>query len=170
MQKIEQWKAISETGGLYEVSTMGRVRRTSTQKILSQKMQGNGYLSVHLSINGKLVTRNVHRLVALAFVENPGNHTQVNHINEDKTDNRVENIEWCSPSYNCKYGHRNEKMVESRRRPVVQMDLHGNIITVFQVLNEAGRKTGISPAHICDVCNGKRNTAGGYVWKYSKSI
>lgn len=164
---MEQWKSVAEFNGIYEVSNMGRVRRTSPQRIIAQKKQGNGYMSVHLSIHGKTFFRLVHRLVALAFVENRNNHPQINHINEDKTDNRAENIEWCSGSYNCKYGHRNDAMIESRRRPVVQMDLHGNIINTFAILNEAGRKTGISPAHICDVCNGKRNTAGGYIWKYS---
>lgn len=75
--------------------------------------------------------------------------------------------EWCSESYNCRYGKRNLSMIEKKRKPVLQLSVDGDLINRFEVLNDASRITGINAAHICDVCKGKRKSAGGYVWKYA---
>ena len=112
---IEEWRPIEGYEGLYEVSNTGRVRsldmyvkgkgyRLHKGKVLSPAKNKNGYLKVNLHCNGKRKTITVHRLVAEAFIPNSDNLTQVNHRDEDKTNNNVENLEWCDVKYNLSYG------------------------------------------------------------------
>lgn len=172
---METWRSISEFPEAYEVSDFGRIRSITRclpnghkypGKILSTKVQRNGYLTVHLSYRNKPYTRLVHRLVASTFIENPNGFLQVNHINENKKDNRVENLEWCSGSRNCKYGHRNDAMINQRKKAVNQYTIDGALIKTFPILNAAARETGVNAAHICDVCKGRRSSAGGFKWEY----
>lgn len=109
---MEIWKKIDgfET---YSVSNMGRVRNDSTDKMLKPKSVW-GYQSVMLYPGRKMMR--VHRLVALTFIPNPDNLPQVNHINEDKTDNRVENLEWCTAQYNTNYGTHMKRVRENQPR------------------------------------------------------
>jgi len=111
---MEIWKKINgfET---YSVSNMGRVRNDVTGRILSLFDKHNGYKMTTLYNAGKSHKFQVHRLVALAFIPNPDNLPQVNHINEIKTDNRVENLEWCSAKYNINYGTWKERMITTKR-------------------------------------------------------
>ena len=173
---MEKWRTISEFPGAYEVSDSGRVRSIARclpngheypGKILATKAQRNGYLVAHLSYKNQSYTRLVHRLVAIAFKENPNGFPQVNHINEDKKDNRVENLEWCTRSRNCKYGHRNDAMINQRKKAVNQYTIDGAFVKTFPILNVAARETGVNAAHICDVCKGKRASAGGFKWSYA---
>ena len=114
---IEEWRPIEGYEGLYEVSNLGRVRsldmyvkvgygnyRLHKGKVLSPTKNKNGYLKVNLYCNGKQKTIDVHRLVTEAFLPNPDNLPQVNHKDENKTNNRVENLEWCDVKYNLSYG------------------------------------------------------------------
>lgn len=114
---IEEWKSVPGYEGLYEVSSYGMVRsldryvrcksksyRLQKGSILSPAKDKNGYLKVVLNCNGKCKTINVHRLVAEAFIPNPNNLREVNHLDEDKTNNIVENLEWCDRKYNLNYG------------------------------------------------------------------
>lgn len=112
---IEEWRPVIGYEGLYEVSSLGRVRsldkyvkgkgyRLHKGKVLSPTKNKNGYLKVNLHCNGKRKTITVHRLVAQAFIPNPDNLPQVNHRDEDKTNNRVENLEMCDVKYNLSYG------------------------------------------------------------------
>ena len=107
MQEI--WKDISGFEGVYEISSYGRVRSVKSGKILSTSKCGGcrGYLSVCLSKNGKRYGKLVHRLVAEAFIPVVEGLSEVNHKDEDKTNNRVENLEWCDHKYNMNYGTRN---------------------------------------------------------------
>ena len=124
MQEI--WKDIIGYEGLYQVSNLGRVRRLSKiitdvsqggvrkrlfeGRILSQSFVGCGYKSVMLSMNGCVKRYNVHRLVAQAFIPNLNDLPEINHLDEDKTNNCVDNLEWCTAKYNSNYGDRNKKI------------------------------------------------------------
>lgn len=178
---MEIWKEIKGYEGRYEVSNFGRVRsmshltpskggrmRLSPGKILALRYANNGRPKVHLSKPGLCKWHSVHRLVAFAFCDGYFEGAQVNHIDENPANNRADNLEWCTASYNTSYGHRNDTMINQRKKAVNQYTIGGTFIKTFSILNLAARETGISAAHICDVCKGKRNTAGGFIWKYSQ--
>ena len=117
----EIWKPVVGYEGKYEVSNMGRVKSLKYYgwyqiKILKPIKTQNGYLRVHLAKNGIFHKTSIHRIVAEAFIPNPDNLPLINHKNEDKTDNRVENLEWCSWKYNNNYGTRNKRLSESQKK------------------------------------------------------
>ena len=115
----EAWKDIDGYEGLYQVSNLGAVRAVERVVRYGRKLNGkgisrfltkDGYLAVHLSRDGNARQHRIHRLVATAFLENPENMPQINHIDEDRTNNRVDNLEWCSVKYNINYGERNKRV------------------------------------------------------------
>lgn len=168
----EIWKHIE--GFNYEVSNYGRVRRIETGKILKQYENKDGYLRVELRKKGKRKNYRVHRLVATAFISNPENLPQVNHKNEIKADNTVSNLEWCTAKYNNNYGTRIEKISGGNHPKAVaiyQYSIDGKLINKFESISVAEKffnsKTG---GHISEVCQGKRKTAYGYIWKYQNTI
>lgn len=154
------WKEISGYEGLYEVSDTGLVRslKFGKKRILSAGKQRKGYLAVQLCKDGICKNLLVHRLVARAFIPNPKNLKTVNHIDENKMNNNVNNLEWLSRGDNARY---------SRDKPVVQLSKNGNVVATFPSIIEAGRQTGIANSHICKCCHGKRRSAGGYIWRYA---
>ena len=117
---MEVWKDIKGYEGLYQVSNLGNVmslhyRGTKNKKqLLKPAKDKDGYLSIALYKDGKTKQYRVHRLVASAFIPNPNNYSQVNHINEIKDDNRVENLEWCTAKYNNNYGDRRKHASQSQ--------------------------------------------------------
>lgn len=119
----EIWKDIKGYEGLYQVSNLGRVKSLKVSKIKSERIrksyqQSSGYISIVLCKNGKAVNHKVHRLVASAFIDNPNNLPEINHKDENKANNKVDNLEWCDSSYNKNYGTRTEKFIRSRGTPV----------------------------------------------------
>ena len=162
---MEIWRDIPGYMGVYKISNLGNVRRYGRKHNL-RCMERNGYFVVHLS-NGKAKWFYVHRLVALAFIPNPDALPQINHKNEIKTDNRAENLEWCTAHYNTNYGTRNKRIQRNRSFPVAQLDINGKIVNVFFGISEAQRITGIDRPNICKCLKGKTKTAGGYKWKYA---
>ena len=148
----------------YQVSNTGRVKNVKRQKELHPSRYSNGYFVANLS--GRRI--GVHRLVALAFIPNPQGLPQINHKNEIKTDNRVENLEWCDSTYNNNYGNRNLKASVSHSKPIKQLLPNGKLIAIYYGINEAGRKTNINYKNIFRVLSGKGKTAGGYKWEYLK--
>ena len=128
MIEIEEFRDIPGYEGLYEVSNLGRVRSLETERILKPSKNTWGYLFVSLYKNGIKKAVRIHRLVALAFIPNPDNLPCINHKDEDKTNNTVDNLEWCDDKYNANYGTRNERIAEKTRKPVLQFDLLGNFI------------------------------------------
>lgn len=151
---IEEFKEIEEFPK-YEVSNLGRVRNKNTGKILKTRKSNSGYLYVSFWRDHN---RFVHRLVAKTFISNPNNYPEVNHINEDKEDNCIDNLEWCDHKYNSNY---------SLAKRVNQYTLDGKLIETFRSINEAGEKTSIHPHCISSVCRGVNNSAGGYIWRFA---
>lgn len=160
---LEIWQDIPQYEGKYQASTLGRIKslnyhRTGKEKVLKQDDSGTGYLKVDLQ-----PTKEVHSLVAKTWLPSRGlDQTDVNHKDENKHNNRVENLEWCTKAYNNKYGTRLKKV----SKVVLQFDKQGNFIAEYPSTAEAARQTGIYQASICACCNGKRKSAGGFVWKY----
>lgn len=166
VKQPEEWKPIPGYDGKYEVSNWGRVRSFKRQKerILSPIQKYDGYYRVQLCKDSRVKELLVHRLVAEAFISNPSKLSQVNHKDEDKRNNYVMNLEWCTPGYNLTYGTRMERI--SKR--VVQLDKGGNFIAEFESINEAARRTGIAPTSICYCCQHKPSykSAKGFIFMY----
>ena len=129
---MEEWKSIPGYEGLYEVSSYGRVRSLDRYDsrnclrsgcILKQKNNGNGYLICSLSKNGIVKNKYIHRLVAEAFIPNPSNIKDVNHKDEDKTNNIVDNLEWCDHKYNCNYGTKIEREIRTKIKKGIYLGL-----------------------------------------------
>lgn len=165
----EVWKPIKGFEGLYEVSSIGRVRslnyrQTGKSKELAFEEVG-GYLRVSLSKKGEARFRPlVHRLVAEAFLPNLNEYPQVNHIDEDRANNYVNNLEWCSAKYNINHG----TAIQRRSKPIEAVDpASGEIIYSFHSSKEAGRN-GFDGSHIISCCKGKRKTHKGLVWRYKE--
>lgn len=165
MQEI--WRDVEGYEGLYQVSNMRRVKslnynRSGKERVLKQRKNKWGYLRVVLCKDGDYKNYRTHRLVAQVFIPNPENYPEVNHIDEDKTNNAVDNLEWCSSKYNCNYGTRNEKI----SRPVICIETG----EVFNSFAEAQKKTGIDASSICKCARHKkrRYTAGRCHWEYVK--
>lgn len=182
---METWTDIRGYEGLYQVSDLGRIRSLGRlckakndsqskkkERILTQEITVFGYCRVRLfNSDGKAKHYAVHRLVAQAFIGNPEGY-EVNHRNEIKTDNRVENLEIVTSKDNCNYGTRNKRLSEKNTankalwcKGVIQKDKDGNIIAEYDSRLDAERKTGINNRHISQCCNGSRQTANGYIWE-----
>ena len=165
--KQEEWKSIPGYEGLYEVSSWGRVKSykyNSDGRILKSGSNRFGYYYVVLCKDGKEKTCSIHRLVAEAFIPNQSNLSEVNHKDEDKGNNCVQNLEWCDHSYNNSYGTRNQRI----SKPVVQLDKRGNFIAEYSSIKEASRLTGIASSSICYCCKHKYGfkSAGGFIFRY----
>ena len=174
----EVWRDIEGFDGLYQVSNQGRVKslerkvpkgdgeRTVKERILKPGVRSKGYLFVVLCAGGKSRMFSVHRLVCQAFHDNPENKLDVNHINENKTDNRACNLEWSTRKENCNHGTRNVRMAIAKSRPIAQYTLNGKLLKVWPSAKEVGSQTGFSRGNICKAANGKFKQAYGFIWKY----
>ena len=180
---MEEWRDIKGYEGLYQVSNEGRVRsldRTIKQKtklgnykiftmkgrILKAANVNRGYLAVQLWKDGIAKMRFIHRLVAEAFIPNPDNLPQVNHKDEDKTRNVVENLEWCSEKYNSNYGTAIARRVEKQSKQVDQLDgVTGKLIRRWESTNECGRN-GYTQSSVSQCCRGLRKKHKGYTWRF----
>lgn len=160
------WKAI-EGFSRYEISDLGEVRNAKTLRTVKAFDNNRGYLKVSLSgDDGKQHNVSVHRLVATAYIENdaPDAKTQVNHINEDKADNRAANLEWVTPSQNIRHGSGIDRRSESQSIPVVMV--HEGLSVVFDSAHDAERRTGIPAKSIQKCCRGRMNSTHGASFAY----
>lgn len=176
----EIWKDIPDYEGLYMVSNLGRVKSLSKyhhkrEQILKNKLTKDGYYETTLFKNGKAKYIRTHRLVAFAFIPNTFNKEQINHIDGNKLNNCVENLEWCTLQENKDHAIRTglqdfigEK--NPKAKSVIQYDLNNNEIARFKTLREAMNKTGVLENKISTVCNHHRKTAGGYIWKFESEV
>lgn len=175
---FEVWQDIPGYKGLYQASTLGRIRSFYYNRVLKVSFDKRGYLRVKLYKNGKGRTCLVHRLVAITFLQQFPKQAnvwriEVNHKDENKANNRVENLEWCTSEYNAHYGTHYQRVAMShidnpkKCKPVSQFDLEGNLINSFISAKDAYRKTGFHNANIGACCRGLIQTAYGFVWKYA---
>lgn len=170
----EVWKPVEGYEGLYEVSNLGRVRslnfnHTGQIRVFKPTTDSYGYLHVGLYKNGKPKTFKVHRLVASAFIENPGNLEQVNHKDEDKTNNRVENLEWCDSRYNINYGTRNSRVSKAQSKHVLQFTKNGEFVKEWQSTIEC-EMHGFNHRPVSACCLGKRRFHKNFRWFYKDDL
>ena len=187
----EEWRTAVYDGivyeGLYKVSNLGKIlslnyKNTGKAKLMTPGEDKDGYLQVQLRKNGEYKMCKVHRLVAEAFLENPENKPQVNHKDEDKTNNFVflnedgtvnkekSNLEWKTPKENSNHGTRNERISKANTngklsKRVLQLSLSRELIREWESTRECERN-GFDQGAVCNCCNGKRKTYKGFLWMY----
>lgn len=176
----EIWKDINGYENLYQVSNLGRVKslnrvvncahngkRITRGKIMAPlKREQCGYLLVNLCKNGKPKTYYIHRLVAQAFIPNPVNLPQVNHKDENKGNNCVDNLEWCSAKYNINYGTGHQRAIEPQKKAVIAFNDEHKLGTYFSSITDAAICLNLKTANICKCLKEKAYTTGGYRWDY----
>lgn len=179
---MEIWKDIKGYEGLYQVSNYGNVKslnylRTGKERILKQGTRKGGYKRVALCNNGEMKFYLVHRLVAEVFLENPRNLPQVNHKDENSSNNHVSNLEWCTPKENSNYGTRNKRIGNAHKGEKHHQARKVQCINtgeIFVTLEEAAEWSGIKKAsNISRQIQSKRKSAGKHPvtkeplqWKY----
>ena len=179
MTDIEIWKTAVYDGevyeGLYQVSNLGRIlslnyNNTGKPGLMNPFDNGDGYLRVVLCKNREHKKCLVHRLVAFTFLENPENKPEINHIDEDKTNNRVDNLEWKWHKDNINHGTRNERAGKANTngkcsKKVLQLSLSGELIREWPSVSECGRN-GFDKGNVCKCCNGKKSQYKGFRFEY----
>ena len=187
---MEEWRDAKGYEGVYQISNTGRVKslsrpvvcntgiKQSEEKIMKQRCGVGGYKSLALRVGDGYKTALVHRLVAEAFLPNPNGYRCVNHKDETRDNNNVENLEWCTYAYNNTYGSAREKRVKNTdweafgkkvSTPVLQLDRQGNVIKRWESIKEAAKAVGCFTPNIVRCCQIKRYKAKGYMWRYAES-
>lgn len=171
LQSFENWRPIRGFPD-YEVSNLGRVKSLSRDygygshgDMILKPDTAKGYKRVTLFRDCVRHRRQVHRLVAEAFIPNPENLPLVNHKDENKANNRVENLEWCTQQYNANYGTRNSRIGERVSRKVVQLTMDGTVVRVWNSMTAAARATGACLSEISTCCKNQKYSAAGYKWR-----
>lgn len=175
---MEIWKDIKGYEGKYQVSSLGRIKSLyrwngkafySREHIIKSYINKNGYVYIALMKNNKNKNCRLHRLVAEAFIPNPENKLQINHIDGNKQNNRVDNLEWCTASENIQHAYDNNLNNNDKQKiKIAQYDMNGNLLNVYQSLIEASNKTGVHLSKISLCINNKykyRNKKEKYIWK-----
>ena len=170
---VETWRPVRDYEGLYEVSNLGQVRSLDRwinnryiQGCILRPWNAHGYNLVMLCKDALRKRASIHRLVAEAFIPNPDNLPEVNHKDECKTNNHVENLEWCDREYNQEYGTARERSTLEQRKQVEQLTLDGRHVAYFSGLRIVSRELQMDSSLIAKVCRGQKKTAYGYQWRY----
>ena len=179
MTESEIWKDVVGYEGIYKVSNKGNVfsveRKDSMGRecggiILKPKYHRDGYLGINLYKNGKMKSKFIHRLVAEAFLPNQNNYLEINHKDENKTNNYVENLEWCTRKYNVNYGTAIERATQTQSKKVKAINVKTGEVITFNSTHEAGRKGytqgGVAAASRGDYYGG--NLYRGHRWYYEE--
>ena len=182
-ENAEIWKPIEGFEELYHVSNYGRVKSTiphngTNERILKPHSVGRGYLQIGLHKEGKTYDKLIHRLVAEAFIDNPNNLPCVNHKDENKGNNHVQNLEWVSYKENDNYGTRNKRNAEARinhpnmSKIVLQYSLDGTFIKEYHSVQEVERQLGFNQGNIASCCRGntRLKTYKGFKWLYKEDV
>ena len=166
----EIWRDIDGYKGLYQVSNKGRVKslKWGKERILRPGTNRLGYMFVCLYHDNMKKTVKLHRLVAQAFIPNPDNLPEINHRDENKKNNCVENLEWCDRIYNLNYGTRNERITGRPSIPIIQYSKDGVFIKEWPSSREVERVLGINNSHINACCRGKQKSAYDFIWRYKE--
>lgn len=170
----EIWKNVENYEGLYQVSNLGRVKsfpRNGTikkERILKQTIDNNGYLIVGLHKNNKAKKVCVHWLVANAFIPKQKQHEVINHIDGNKLNNKLYNLERCTQSHNVRESYRLGLEKPTNEKRVLQYDKSGNFIREWKSGCEAGRQLKISQANISACCRKVAKSAGKYIWRFKE--
>lgn len=175
LENVEIWKDCKGYEGKYQVSSQGRIWSVVSQRYLKQKINRGGYCCINLyAKNGKMKSERIHRLVALAFIDNPNNFSVVNHLNGMKTDNRVENLEWTTQKENVRHAYDNnlgnfqEKLAKSREKmlqatkKIYSVYYDGNLIGQYKGRKAAAAVAGCSETTISHCISENRKTRDGY--------
>lgn len=176
----EIWREIPGFEGYYQASSFGRVKSVDRTiidsrgvsylkkgKVLKQGLRKDGYYQVVLSKDSITKSYSVHRLVYSAFFGEIPFDKEINHIDEDTTNNKLENLNLLSHKSNLNWGSAKERLSENKKKPVKQFSVNGELIKSFQSTVSASSETGISQGNISSCCLGKLKTAGGFIWKYA---
>ena len=152
------------------MSNLGNVKslnynNTGCEAMLRPGTRHDNYLFVSLTKNGVCRQFTIHRLVAQAFIPNPNCYPQINHKDEDKTHNRVSNLEWCDAKYNNNYGTRSQRANVATRKPVRCVETN----EIYPSVNAAAEATGILAASITNCLHGRSQTSGGFHWKFAEN-
>ncbi|MBO7526481.1 MAG: HNH endonuclease [Clostridia bacterium] len=162
----EIWKPIKDYENLYEISNFGVIRKVKTKRPLKVFYRTNGYYTTSLCKNYKVTMIYLHRIIAETFIPNPNNLPCINHKDGNKTNNDLSNLEWCTYSDNNRHAY--ETGLKNCKK-VAQYDIDGNLINIYNSVINASKETNISQANISSCALGKRNKAGGFIWKYLES-
>ena len=149
--------------GLYAVTSCGKVWGYKSKKFLKPVADKDGYLRVCLCKNSQKKLCGIHRLVAETYIPNLDNLPQINHKDENKANNCLQNLEWCDAKYNNNYGTRTDRMASNRKIPILQYDLDGNFIREWPSAADVGKEASVNINHCL---KGRQKTAYGYIWKY----
>lgn len=169
----EIWRPVCGFEGLYEVSDQGRIKslkRNTTSGGIIKTHVNRGYVYSHLCKNGKHRNVKVHRAVAEAFIPNPDNKPEVNHKDENKSNNCVGNLEWATKKENANYGTKNERSAQKSGKTVVQFDMEGNRIHTWPSSMAIERALGFRASNIRACCIGIAKSAYGFVWKHTNCL
>ena len=148
--------------GLYAITSCGRVWSYRYKKFLSPFLRTDGYLAVGLYKDGQQKSIAIHRLVAEAYIPNPLGLPVVNHKDEEKTHNWINNLEWCDMKYNSNYGTGKERAAKARKKQIYCVELD----RVFDGAVDACKELGINAGNLSSCCRGRKQTCGGYHWRY----
>jgi hypothetical protein len=190
-QEKEIWRPVAEYEGYYEVSNMGRVKslpvtveinagyfKVKKERILKDQCNGRGYRTLGLSKKGIVRGFTVHRMVATAFIPNPDNYPFINHIDGDRANNHVSNLEWCTPLMNMRHAHLVTKTMKrppvltgadnARSRAVLKCLPDGTVIQKYDCLTAAAKDNNRTTSSICSALRGRVDgLTAGFIWKYA---
>ena len=169
----ERWSRIKDYPD-YLISTSGRVKsfRSISSKLNGGRMltdtdNGRGYRSITLTNVSGNKTNSLHRLIAITFLPNPENKAEVNHIDGNKANNRVDNLEWVTSKENT--NHAIDSGLIDNKKAVLQFTIDGDFVREYESIKEAGRQTGVDDSAIVKVCKGIHRQSGNYIWKYKNN-